>query len=138
MQIRKLRPVAVVLLAAGAAAVGTALPASAGSYSSCGTERVCLYENNYFNDQNTDHWRDFNSSDADLRNNYWKDRNGSDSNDHMDNETSSIKVNGCSVTVYQDVNYGGAQNWWGPGQVDGKLADNAIGDNRISALRVTC
>jgi len=125
-------------LALTALTVGTALPAHAGSGGVCGSERVCLYENEDFNTGSGDHWRDITGDDSDLRNNHWKDSNGSESTDGMDNETSSIKTRGCYATLYQNVGFTGAQTHWTINADDGKLSNNNVGDNRTSAIKVWC
>jgi hypothetical protein len=120
--------------------VGTALPAQAGAYGVCATERVCLFENEDFNRGSSEHWRDFAGDDSNFSNNFWKDQVGTDTNDNMNDETSSMRSNGCSFTLWQHAGYTGAHNTWNwvPGLEDGKLSNNQIGDNRASGIDVTC
>lgn len=130
MRVRRYTVVAT--LAAAACVLATASPAVAGPGGGCSSGYVCLYENNDFNQGNTDHWLDFTGDDFDLRNNYW-----SGSNDSIDNETSAIRNRrGCSVRLWQHVGGTGAQSTFSNGADDGFLANNAIGDNRASAVDV--
>ncbi|RJL23287.1 peptidase inhibitor family I36 protein [Bailinhaonella thermotolerans] len=129
---RVLRSAIVALAAAGACVLAAELPASACPGGGCSSGRFCLYENNDYNQGNTDHWLDFVNDDFDLRNNYW-----SGSNDSIDNEASSMRNRrGCSVRLWQHVGGTGAQSTWANGANDGFLANNAIGDNRASAVDV--
>jgi Peptidase inhibitor family I36 len=129
--------VAVSVLTVACGVAGAAAPAYAGPHSSCARGRVCLYENNDFNRGNTDHWRDFVSDHYDFRKLVWLDSNGSATNDHMDNETSSIKNRrGCRVRLWQNVGGTGASTTFNDNVDDGFLANNSIGDNRASAIDV--
>jgi hypothetical protein len=138
MHIRKARPVALALLAVVPLGLGTTLPANAGSDGTCAAERACLFENRDFNKGYTQHWRDFAGDDYDLRNNYWKDSSGINTNDIMNDETSSVKTNGCAVFLYQHAGYAGAFSYWLQGDSDGDLSNNSIGDNRTSSVEVIC
>jgi hypothetical protein len=110
-------------------AVG-ASPASA--VGSCDSGKFCLFENNDFNQGNTNHWLDLTRDDFDLRNNYW-----TGSNDSIDNETSSVKNRiGCNVMLWQHVGGTGASTKSISGTDDGFLANNNIGDNRLSAVDI--
>jgi len=115
--------------------------ANAGSGGGCATGNMCVYENNDFNNGNTDHWRDFTADDGDFTNNNWLNNNGSDSGDGMDNETSSIRNRvGCTARLWQHVGSTGAASDFsnGSGSDDGMLSNNNIGDNRASAIDKLC
>lgn len=112
-------------------------PARAGAHGTCASGLACLYENNDFNRGNTDHWRDFRSSNFDFNRVLWRDSNGSETNDHMDNETSSIRNRrGCTVRLWQNVGGTGAHTDFRNNVDDGFLANNSIGDNRASAIQI--
>lgn len=114
-----------------------AVPAQAGAHATCAAGRACLYENNDFNRGNTDHWRDFTASNWDFNRVLWRDSNGSETNDHMDNETSSIRNRrGCTVRLWQNVGGTGASTSFRDNVADGFLANNSIGDNRASAIQM--
>lgn len=116
-----------------------AAPALAGAGGFCASGRACLYENNDFNNGNTDHWRDVISDDSTFTNNVWLDNQGSSTNDGMNDETSSIKNRrGCSVRLWQHSSFMGASTTFGNGVNDGFLANNAIGDNRASSIDILC
>jgi hypothetical protein len=107
-----------------------ATPASA--VGSCDPGKFCLFENNDFNAGNTNHWLDLTRDDFDLRNNYW-----TGSNDSIDNETSSVKNKvGCDVMLWQHVGGTGAHTKSINNTNDGFLENNAIGDNRLSAVDI--
>jgi hypothetical protein len=127
-----------VALALTGLTVGTALPAHAGPGGTCGTHRVCLYENLDYNLTSGDHWRDITGDDSDLRNNHWKDRNGTETTDGMDNETSSFRTHGCYTTLYQYPGFTGVQTHFGNYENYDHLSDTPIGDNRTSAIKVWC
>jgi hypothetical protein len=120
-------------LAAAAVLAGlTALASPASASGSCDTGKFCLFENNDFNNGNTNHWLDLTKDDFDLRNNYW-----TGSNDSIDNETSSVKNRiGCNVMLWQDVGGTGAHTKSISNTDDGFLENNAIGDNRLSAVDI--
>lgn len=64
-------------------------------------------------------------------------RDGSQSNDSIDNETSSVKNRrGCDVMLWQNVGGTGAKTKSLSGTDDGFLENNAIGDNRLSAVNM--
>lgn len=135
-----MRRTSIIGVAAAFVLVATAAlaePAEAGAHGSCARGNACLYENNDFNNGNTDHWRDFTSSNANFNKVVWRDSHGSETRDHMDNETSSIRNRrGCRVRLWQDVGYGGASTDFGNNVDDGILANNSIGDNRASAIQM--
>ena len=113
--------------------------AEAGSGGGCASPNACLYENNDYNNGNTDHWRDFTADHGNFNNLNWLNHDGSDSGDGMDNETSSIKNRrGCSVVLYQNISWGGAASTFGNGTDDGFLSNNTIGDNRASSIDLFC
>jgi hypothetical protein len=120
-------------LAAAAVMAGlTAMASPASAVGSCDSGKFCLFENNDFNQGNTNHWLDLTSDDWDLRNNYW-----TGSNDSIDNELSSVKNRrGCNVRLWQNVGGTGAHTRIDSGQDDGFLANNDIGDNRASAVDI--
>ena len=123
---------AVLAVAAVAGLTMTASPASAAG--SCSAGNICLFENNDYNQGNTNHWRDFT---GDIRN--FNDYKWVGSNDNMDNETSSIKNRGgCTVTLYQDIGWKGDDSDFANGANDGFLANNKVGDNRASSLDSWC
>jgi hypothetical protein len=130
----------IVSLALTTAAVGTALTFAASpafAVGSCTSGHFCLFENNDFNRGNTNHWLDLRADDYDLRNNYWYDNSGNQTNDSIDNETSSVKNRiGCNVMLWQDVGGTGAHTKSISGTDDGFLENNAIGDNRLSAVDI--
>jgi hypothetical protein len=104
---------------------------------SCASGNFCLFENNDFNRGNTNHWLDLRSDDFDLNNNYWYDNAGHQTNDSIDNETSSVKNRiGCNVMLWQHVGGTGAKTKSISGTDDGFLENNAIGDNRLSAVDI--
>ncbi|SFB36215.1 Peptidase inhibitor family I36 [Amycolatopsis marina] len=134
---RKTAGVLVTVAAAGGLAL-MATPASADTAEvlagSCSSGNICLFENNDFNQGNTNHWRDFRGNVSNFNNYNWV-----GSSDNMDNETSSIKNRvGCGVTLYQHVGYGGDSTYFRNGANDGFLANNKVGDNRASAVRKHC
>jgi hypothetical protein len=120
-------------LAVAAALTGLTVFASpASAVGSCDPGKFCLFENNDYNQGNTNHWLDLTRDDWDLRNNYW-----TGSNDSIDNELSSVKNEmNCRVRLWQHVGGTGAHTRLDPGQWDGFLANNAIGDNRASAVDI--
>lgn len=135
-----MRPMILASSACALALAGTAVlagPAEAGPHGTCAARRACLYENNDFNRGNTDHWRDFTTSNYNFNHVLWRDSNGSETNDHMDNETSSIRNRrGCTVRLWQDVGGTGASTDFRNNVDDGFLANNSIGDNRASAIQI--
>ncbi|MGA6165536.1 peptidase inhibitor family I36 protein [Amycolatopsis magusensis] len=130
---RKLISAAVVSIAVAGGLGLAAMPASAGVQAgSCSSGNFCLFENNDYNNGNTNHWLDLRSDDWDLNNNYWV-----GSNDSIDNETSSVKNRrGCQVRLWQHVGGTGAHTRIENNQDDGFLSNNAIGDNRLSAVDI--
>jgi opacity protein-like surface antigen len=129
------RIVSSVLAGAAVAAAMTVAATPAAAVGSCASPNFCLFENNDFNQDDTNHWLDLTRDDYDLRNNYWYDNNGDQTNDRIDNETSSVKNrSGCNVRLWQDVGGTGAHTRIDNGHDDGFLANNAIGDNRLSAV----
>jgi len=107
----------------------------AAAVGSCSSPNFCLFENEDFNRGDTNHWLDLRSDDFNLNNNYWYNGDGSQTNDSIDNETSSVKNRrGCNVMLWQDVGGTGDHTKSISGTDDGKLANNAIGDNRLSAV----
>jgi len=136
MRVRNVMVVAVLAMGVGGIA---ATPAFASSGGNCSNGYFCLYENNDFNDGNTDHWRDFTANTSDFNKVLWRNANGSESDDHMDNEASSMQnKRGCKVQLFQNVGYTGASNTWVNGDVDGIFKGNAIGDNRASSVKMLC
>jgi hypothetical protein len=123
------------VLATAAALTGlamTAAPASAAG--SCTSGHICLFENNDFNQGNTNHWRDFTKDVYNFNAYSWV-----GTTDNMDNETSSIKNRGgCTVTLYQDIGYKGDNTDFKNGADDGFLSNNNVGDNRASSLDSWC
>ncbi|HEX5493811.1 MAG TPA: hypothetical protein VFX70_04465 [Mycobacteriales bacterium] len=114
-----------------------ATSAEAGARGTCAKGWACLYENNDFNNGNTDHWRDFRSSNYDFNKVLWRDSHGSQTNDHMDNETSAIRNRrGCTVRLWQNVGGTGASTDFHNNVSDGFLKNNSIGDNRASAIQM--
>jgi len=138
MHIRKARPVALALVAVTALGLGSTLPANAGDDGTCAAERACLFENRDYNTGYPQHWRDFAGDDYDLSNNYWKTYGGVDTNDIMNDETSSVRTNGCTVFLFQHAGYAGAFSYWLAGDRDGDLSNNGIGENRTSSVDVIC
>ena len=123
------------LTAAVVATAMTVVASPASAVGSCSSPNFCLFENNDFNQGNTNHWLDLRGDDFDLRNNYWYNGDGSQSNDSIDNETSSVKNRrGCDVQLWQHVGGTGAHTKSINGTNDGFLENNAIGDNRLSAV----
>lgn len=109
----------------------------------CQSGEVCLYENNSYNANNTNHvdqWELSDLSYPDEGRKWWDGTSNSLSSDGMDNELSSIKNRGvyCQAHIYQDIGYAGAHSYFNPGDQDGLLADNPIGDNRASSHRWWC
>ncbi|MEV6425957.1 peptidase inhibitor family I36 protein [Streptomyces sp. NPDC051662] len=101
---------------------------------SCEAPNFCLFENNDFNQGNTNHWRDITHRDNDFRGNHWRDGNGRLTDDDMNDETSSVKNRtGVSVCLYQNPNYTGNRSGFPDGSDDGYLANNRIGDNSASS-----
>ncbi|MGP4027408.1 peptidase inhibitor family I36 protein [Actinomadura sp. 3N407] len=138
---RMLGMAAVTTAAAATAMTISAVPANAGADGKCGKGWVCLYENEDFNQDASDHWRDFKNGYSDLRDFNWKTADGTVSSDGMDNETSSVRNRrGNCITLYQHVGFGGARTkiHSGSSNDDGKLSNNDVGDNRASAIRMTC
>ncbi|NEY33099.1 hypothetical protein GTU99_13010 [Streptomyces sp. PRKS01-65] len=101
---------------------------------SCAAPNFCLFENNDFNQGNTNHWRDITHSDDDFRGNHWRDGNGWLTDDDMNDETSSVKNRtGRTVCLYQNPGYTGDPSGFADGADDGYLANNNVGDNRASS-----
>ncbi|MFA1541816.1 peptidase inhibitor family I36 protein [Actinomadura monticuli] len=97
----------------------------------CETGEVCLFENNNYNENNTNHVYQWTGNDDIYSNNVWY-----NSTDGLDNEASSVKNNGSgsyNVTLYQHNSGGGAHSTFAPGTSDPSLANNSIGDNRASS-----
>jgi hypothetical protein len=108
---------------------------TAAAVGSCVSPNFCLFENNDFNQGNTNHWLDLRLDDMDLRNNYWMNGSSGQTNDSIDNETSSVKNRkGCDVMLWQHFGGSGAYTKSINGTNDGFLANNNIGDNRLSAV----
>ncbi|MFJ9031065.1 peptidase inhibitor family I36 protein [Streptomyces sp. NPDC102274] len=106
---------------------------------SCTAPNFCLFENNHFNEGNTNHWRDIVHSDSDFRGNHWRDGNGNLTDDDMNDETSSVKnESGCSVRLYQNPNYQGDYTGTADGDSRAVLGDFAIGDNRATSAQFNC
>lgn len=136
---RKLGLVAIAAASAATATMVSVTPASADGHSRCSGGWFCLYENNDFNRGNTDHWRNFKRNKRNFRHYNWLLPGGRHSDDGMDNETSSVKNRtGHCVTLYQHVGYEGASTPFRAGENDGFLRNDRIGDNRASAVRMTC
>jgi hypothetical protein len=106
---------------------------TASAVGSCSSPNFCLFENNDFNKGNpNNHWLDLTGDDFDLRDNRWV-----GTSDGIDNETSSVKNRrGCDVMLWQDVGGTGAHTKSINGTDDGFLENNAIGDNRLSAVNM--
>lgn len=136
---RKLGLAAIVAASAATATMVSAAPASADGHSRCSGGWFCLYENNDFNRGNDDHWRNFKRNKRNFNNYNWLRPGGGNSGDPMDNEASSVKNRtGHCVTLYQHIGYGGEKSEFRAGDNDGYLRNNAVGDNRASAVRMTC
>ncbi|MFI8951482.1 peptidase inhibitor family I36 protein [Streptomyces sp. NPDC053750] len=118
--------------------LGLASPANASAErvfaGSCSSGNFCLFENNDFNNGNTNHWRDITHNDRDFRGNHWRDGNGWLTDDDMNDETSSVKNRtGGTVCLYQNPGYTGDRSGFADGADDGYLANNDIEDNSASA-----
>ncbi|MBF8184746.1 peptidase inhibitor family I36 protein [Nonomuraea sp. K274] len=129
-----------VAIAASAGLCVAASPAQADSAQvfagSCSTGNFCLFENNDFNNGNTNHWRDIVHDDSDFRGNHWRDGNGYLTDDDMNDETSSIKNRaGCTVTLYKDPDYKGDSTPFANGKNDGYLANDNVEDNAATSAR---
>ncbi|WP_017599420.1 peptidase inhibitor family I36 protein [Nocardiopsis lucentensis] len=137
---RKITTAGVMASIALAGVFGIAPAASAAVDGSCGGGEFCLYENTDYNKGNTPNVYQWTGSDRDYNNNRWY--NAADrefTNDVLDNEASSVwNRTGCDVTLYQHVGYGGANTTFDPGDSDGYLANNSVGDNRASAHKFKC
>lgn len=114
--------------------------------SSCDSGEVCLFESDGFNENAVNHIRhDIATTDpkfdtGEAADRWWDGTSDARSDDNMDNELSSIKNKGtrCSVTVFQNGDYGGARTTIrrGAGRdgQDANLGDNNVGDNRASSV----
>ena len=129
--------VGLLMTTASAVAIGVTVPASASPGGGCPSSKFCIYENNNYNAGNTDHWRDFTADNANFNNVVWLDHQQFETDDHMDNEASSIKNRtGKDIRLYQNTGFTGTWSAWHAGVNDpmlGQFAD-AIGDNRASAV----
>jgi hypothetical protein len=129
-------------IAAAAALLTAVVPATAAvasPRSTCYGGRVCLYASFDYNRGQVDHWRDFIQDDSDFSDNNWLNWDFSNSWQTMDNETSSVRNRiGCSATLWQHPGYTGAHSTFTHNSNDGFLANNAIGNNRASALDIWC
>jgi hypothetical protein len=95
----------------------------------CTSSEMCLYENINYSPVHVHQWT---GDDLDYNNNVWY-----GSNDHLDNEASSVENLGvyCGVTLYQNVGATGASSWFGTYSHvrSSDLRFETIGDNRASA-----
>lgn len=106
---------------------------------SCSAPNFCLFENNHYNQGNTNHWRDIVHSDSDFKGNHWRDGNGNLTNDDMNDEASSVKNrSGCSVRLYQNHDYKGDFTGTPNGTDRPVLGNVAIGDNRATSAQFSC
>ncbi|WP_461003787.1 peptidase inhibitor family I36 protein [Streptomonospora sediminis] len=97
-------------------------------------DEFCLYENYDFNDDSTNHVRQWTTNDDEYHNNNWY-----NSNDELDNEASSVwNRTGCDVTLYQHTSYSGSHTTYEDGERDGNLKNDAVGDNRASSHKIRC
>ncbi|MEU5877021.1 peptidase inhibitor family I36 protein [Spirillospora sp. NPDC047279] len=97
----------------------------------CETGEVCLFENNNYNENNTNHVYQWTGKDELYNNNVWY-----NSSDGLNDEASSVKNNGggsFNVTLYQHEGGGGAHSTYAPGSGSARLGNNNIGDNRASS-----
>lgn len=127
--------------AGATAAVGgvmLAAPAEAG-LADCDFTEICLFENNDFNQGNTNNVHQWLNNDNNYTNNIWYRVGQGWTNDVLDNEASSIKNRDsqCPVWLHQYTNYGGANSAFprqdNAGWADGFLDNNSIRDNRASS-----
>ncbi|MFI6705320.1 peptidase inhibitor family I36 protein [Nonomuraea sp. NPDC050478] len=126
--------VAAVLLALIVPGVAEASPGGA-----CFQGRVCLYAGFAFNRSQVDLWRDFVHDDTNLADDTWLKWDYTDSWHTMDNATSSARNRlGCPVTLWQNPHFTGAHSTLDHATGDGFLANNAIGNNRVSSLDIWC
>ncbi|HLU72946.1 MAG TPA: peptidase inhibitor family I36 protein [Nonomuraea sp.] len=113
--------------------------AEASPRSACFHGRVCLYAGFQYNRGQVDLWRDFVRDDANLADDNWLRWDYTDSLQSMNNETSSIKNRiGCPVTLWQKPHFTGAHSTFGHGSGDRYLANNTIGNNRVSSIDIWC
>ncbi|MFI7633888.1 peptidase inhibitor family I36 protein [Nonomuraea sp. NPDC049400] len=128
-----------VAAAAMLTAVAPAGAAVASPRSTCYGGRVCLYAGFDFNRGHADLWRDFIQDDSDFADNNWLNWDFTDSWHGIDNETSSIRNRiGCSATLWQHPGYTGAHSTFTHDSNDGFLVNNAVSNNRASALDIWC
>lgn len=109
----------------------------------CDSGEFCLYENPYLNSGNYNTYgiMEWEGSDHTYANNTWRDNvvPSHDKTDHLDNETSSIKNRtSCSVTIFQNNDYGGDHTTIAAGHYLNYLTDENIGDNRASSHSFNC
>ncbi|MFG1946104.1 peptidase inhibitor family I36 protein [Nonomuraea sp. NPDC048826] len=127
------------LVAAVLLVLAVPVPAAASPRSACFQGRVCLYAGFDFNRGQVDLWRDFVRDDPDLSGDTWLKWDYTDSWIGMNNETSSAKNRlGCPVTLWQNPYFTGAHSTLGHGTGDGFLANNPVGNNRVSSLDIQC
>jgi len=102
----------------------------------CEYGEICLWENVDYNKDNTRNVRQFTPNVSDYSSPLWwnNDKNAW-TNDEIDDETSSVKNKDpyCNVNLWQYANYSGARTVFSPGESDGNLSNDNIGDNRASS-----
>jgi hypothetical protein len=116
-----------------------AATASASPRATCVGGRVCFYAGYDYNRGTVDHWRDFVTDESNMVDNNWLNWDYSNTWHSMDNEASSFRNRiGCSATLWQHPNYTGAHSTFIANENDGFLANNAIGNNRVSSVDIWC
>lgn len=127
--------------AVGALLLSVSLASGAEAAGSCSAPNFCMFENNEYNEGNTNHWRDIVHNDSTFAGNHWRDGNGYLTDDVMDDEVSSVKNRtGCTVRLYRDDNYTGLYTGFGNGSAhdDPVLGNNRIRDNEASSALFMC
>lgn len=102
----------------------------------CEDVEVCLWENNDFNQGNTNHCLQFTADDSSYTNNtWWQCTSNTSTTDGMNDEASSFRndFNFTSVDLCRNSNFGTPCSRFGPNTQDGFLSNNDVGDNAASS-----
>jgi hypothetical protein len=132
MSLRRLGTVsgAAIGISVAATALGLKTSTAYADYD-CESGEVCLFENNEYNENNTNHVFQWLGDDESYVNNVWY-----NSTDGLNDEASSVKNNGggsYNVTLCQHSGNAGACSRFAPGDGDPQLSNNNVGDNRASS-----
>jgi hypothetical protein len=101
----------------------------------CDEGEFCLFENNDYNEGNVDHVYEWypEAEDDDFGDNAWY-----NTDDVLEDEASSVwNRTPCHIVLYQDDAWQGDADIFEPGQSDGYLENNAVGDNSASSFEIS-